>query len=113
MFKPCAIKEITNLVQADVVRVGGDYIFSQGRGAAPVSIDFHGESLTVSYVNSWAGRGRGVNPLRNYYVNSTGGLIEKDPYFTSTFWYGWAILRRGTSIDIRYTGDNTPIIQYP
>ena len=113
MFKPFAIKEITNPRQEQVVRVGGDGIFSQGRTDAPVSVGFAGKSLSLFYRVSWAGRGRGINPARIDYVNSAGGEIRKNPYITNTYLYGWAILRSGTSIDIRYTGDNTPIIQYP
>ena len=113
MFKPFAIKEITNPRQEQVVRVGGDEIFTQGRTGAPVSVGFNGNSLAVSYVRYQRGRGTKVFIKREYYINNIGGEITTDPRLSYSNSFGWAILRSGTSIDIRYTGDNTPIIQYP
>ncbi len=109
MFKPCAIKEVTNPVQENVVRVGGDGIHTIRQGYS-METEFSGKSLIIRGVGNrgYVLKNRYI-PLRIEYQNSVGGVYEIG---TNTR-FGFAILRGGSSLSVMDNRTGDVFLQYP
>ena len=107
MFKPCAIKEITNLVQAKVVRVGGNF-----DAIAPNHVDFWMEGLAMT-IRWWGAPNLDIQE-KNWHVYSetvydgVGGVLDLTGGINH---FGWLILRNCQYAWLKYQGIKQ--IEYP
>lgn len=122
MFKPCAIKEITNPVQANVVRVGGDLFYSIHRdtwlnlsysngcisiASYTVTNGFNPQTHIIeTYITRWlasySGGGSGIDDFYDSYRPNVYKRILT-----------YAILRGCDSFQIVDMDDMSVVMQYP
>ena len=113
MFKPLAIKEITNPKQEKVIRIGGDGIYEQVQFDT-LTASFVGSFLSLYYVITI----REFRPPHKVIIfpgvvrfSESPGTADM-PGMGGIFTYGYAVLRGGSMIDVE-NGDGDKILQYP
>ena len=116
MFRPTRISQVTNPLHQNVIIVGGDNLFDQGRNEV-LYPEFLGAALTICAVGWYSTGGTRVLPRarkRWDFVNSQTEEIHTPvpPRAFAWYRYGWFIMRNCTTCEVR-DGNDEVLFQYP